>query len=67
MAYQPSGPISALGAFGPRADMGPLGLIYHAIWILACIILYRSGFDYLSDVFSYSPDPEVLRRRVCPP
>ena len=32
--------ISALGAFGPRADMGPLGLICHAIWILARIILY---------------------------
>jgi hypothetical protein len=35
--YQPSGPISALGAFGPWADME---LICHAIWILACIILY---------------------------
>jgi hypothetical protein len=39
MAYQPLGPISALGAFGPRADMGPLRLICHAMWILACIIL----------------------------
>ena len=45
MAYQPSGPISALGAFGPRADMGPLGLICHAIWILACIILYISALS----------------------
>ena len=32
--------ISALAAFGPRADMGPLGLICHAIWIVACIILF---------------------------
>ena len=36
----PRAPISALGAFGPRADMGPLGLICHAIWILPCIILF---------------------------
>jgi hypothetical protein len=40
MANQPFDSISARGVFGPRADMGPLGLICHAIWILACIILY---------------------------
>jgi hypothetical protein len=42
MAHQPTGSISALGAFRLRADMGPLGLICHAIWILACtcIIAY---------------------------
>jgi hypothetical protein len=34
------GPISALKAFSSRADMGPLGLICHAIWILSCIISY---------------------------
>jgi hypothetical protein len=39
--YQPEWPhISAQGLKAPRADMGPRGLIYHAIWILACIILF---------------------------
>jgi hypothetical protein len=37
MAYQP---------FGPLADMGPLGVICHAIWILACNILYLF-YDYV--------------------
>jgi hypothetical protein len=26
--------------------MGPLGLICHAIWILACIILYLSSLSF---------------------
>jgi hypothetical protein len=49
MAYQPSGPISSLGAFGPWADMGPLGLICHAIWILTCIILAAPVNETWSD------------------
>jgi hypothetical protein len=41
--------ISALGAFGPRADKGPLGLICHAIWILACIFLYILRWNIITE------------------
>jgi hypothetical protein len=46
MTYQPLGSISALWAFGPQADVGPLGPICHAIWILTCtrIILYICNY-----------------------
>jgi hypothetical protein len=56
--------ISALGAFGPQADMGPLGLICHAIWILACIILYlflAYSYNHLSFTsigLSFCPTPK---------
>jgi hypothetical protein len=33
-------------AFGLLADMGSLGLICQAMWILAYIILYVHNFDY---------------------
>jgi hypothetical protein len=36
----PTVPISAREPKVQRADMGPRGLIYHAIWILACIIVF---------------------------
>jgi hypothetical protein len=45
--YQPSSPISALGAFGSWTDVWPLRLICYAIWILACIIPFLM---YLSQI-----------------
>jgi hypothetical protein len=49
--------ISALNGpnISPRAGMGPLGLICHAIWILACIILYKMNTCIY----------ELLHRKYC--
>jgi hypothetical protein len=40
------GPISALGVFVPRADVGTLGLIDHETLILARVIMYLSHEFY---------------------
>jgi hypothetical protein len=42
MAYQPKWP-----HISPRADMGLLRLICHAIWVLACIILIYYIYIYI--------------------
>jgi hypothetical protein len=55
--------ISALGPhISPRADMGPLRLICHAIWILPCIILYIMRRPYQILFKSYDQDQHGISK-----